>query len=107
SDGRHNWNNAAFMDLINKAGPEVDIAKRNQLYKDAEKLLVQDAGAIFAFQQFNVNLWRSYLAGETFKPGKVNVARGIGWPDFAAFDPGPIDTYVTKDVLKLRPNPPK
>ncbi len=106
-NGRHNWNNDKYAALLDQAGPETDIAKRDQVYKDAEKLLVTEAPGIFAFQQFNVNLWRPYLNGVTFQPGKVNTARGIGWPGFSSFNLGTYDTYVTKDVLKTRPNPPK
>ncbi len=107
TDGRHNWNNAKFMDLITKAGPETDPVKRDQMFKDAEKLLVEEAAGVFAFQQFDVVLWRQYISGVTFKPGKVNTARGIGFPSFTGFSPSMADTYVTKDVLTMRPNIPK
>ncbi len=105
--GRHNWNNQQYQTLLDQAGPEQDKAKRDQLYKDAEKLLVQEAPAVFALQQFDVWTWRPWVSGATFKPGKVNTARGIGFPGWGTFSPASIDTYVTKDVLQARPNPPK
>ena len=86
---------------------EPDKAKRDQMYLDAEKLLVEEVGAVFALQQFDVWVWKPYISGVTFQPGKVNTARGIGWPGFSSLDPGCIDTYITKNVADFRPEPPQ
>ena len=107
NDGRHNWNNDVYNDLINNALAEPDKAKRDQMYLDAEKLLVEEVGAVFALQQFDVWVWKPYISGVTFQPGKVNTARGIGWPGFSSLDPGCIDTYITKNVADFRPEPPQ
>ena len=107
TDGRHNWNNPKYEALLNQAKPELDKAKRDLLFQDAERLLATEAPAVFAFEEFYIVLWRSYLTGETFKPGKVNKSRGFNWPGVHAFGPGPTDTYVTREVLKTRPVPPK
>jgi ABC-type transport system substrate-binding protein len=105
--GRHNWNNATYDNLLRMAAPLTDKAKRDDLYRQAEKLLVEEAPAIWTHHQTQVNLWRPYLAGKSFAPGKVNTARGIAWPGFAAFSLIPQDLYVTKDAVTLRPTAPK
>lgn len=105
--GRHNWNNATYDELLRTAGPLTDVAKRDDLYRQAEKLLVEEAPAIWTHHETQVNLWRPYLAGASFAPGKVNTARGIAWPGFAAFSLIPQDLYVTKAVTAIRPTAPK
>ena len=105
--GRHNWNNDVYDGLLKSALAEPDKAKRDQMYLDAEKLLVEEVGGIFAIQQFDVWVWRPYVTGATFQPGKVNTARGIGWPGFSSLNLGVIDTYVTKNVTDFRPEPPQ
>lgn len=107
NDGRHNWNNNVYNELLKNALAEPDTAKRAQMYLDAEKLLVDEVGAVFALQQFDVWVWKPYVSGVTFQPGMVNTARGIGFPGFSGLNPGVIDTYVTKNVTDFRPEPPQ
>lgn len=105
--GRHNWNNDVYDGLLKSALAEPDKAKRDQMYLDAEQLLVDEVGGIFALQQFDVWVWKPYITGATFQPGKVNTARGLGWPGFSSLNLGVIDTYVTKNVTDFRPEPPQ
>jgi peptide/nickel transport system substrate-binding protein/oligopeptide transport system substrate-binding protein len=107
SNGRHNWNNANFQKLLDEAGPLTDIAKRNEMYRQAEKLLVQEAPAIWSHVQTDVALWRPYLTGDEFKGGKVNKSRGMSFPVNSSMGTTIQSVYVTKDVTTLRPNPPK
>lgn len=107
SNGRHNWNNAKYEEFLRTAGPLADKAKRDDLYRQAEKLLVEEAPAIWTHHETQVNLWRPYLAGKSFDPGKVNTAKGIAWPGFAALSLIAQDLYITDEVTKLRPTPPK
>jgi peptide/nickel transport system substrate-binding protein/oligopeptide transport system substrate-binding protein len=107
NNGRHNWNNDKYQKILDEAGPMADKAKRDALYKEAEKILVDEVGGIFALQQFDVWVWKPYISGISFKPGKVNKSNAVGWPGFSGLSLGAIDTYVTKDVAKFRPNPPK
>ena len=105
--GRHNWNSAAYTGLLAQAGPEQDKSKRDLLFKDAERLLVTEAPAVFAFQEFYIELWRPFLAGPNMRPGRVNKARGLGFLGNTALAAGLYDTYVTQEVTKTRPVPPK
>ena len=107
SNGRHNWNNANFQKLLDEAGPMTDTAKRNEMYRQAEKLLVEEAPAIWSHTQTDVALWRPYLTGDEFKGGKVNKSRGMSFPVNSSMGSTIQTVYVTKDVTALRPTPPK
>ena len=107
SKGRHNWNNEAYQKLLDEAGPMTDLAKRNNLYHQAEKLLVEEAPAIWSHHETNINLWRPYLAGESMEPGKINKARGVAFPGFSGLSTAPQTLYITQDVANYRPTPPK
>jgi peptide/nickel transport system substrate-binding protein/oligopeptide transport system substrate-binding protein len=104
--GRHNWNNEAYQKMLDEAGPMVDKAKRDALYRDAEKLLVEDVAGVFATWRTNVNLLKPYLKGKSLEAGAKNTVPGMSFPGFSNFALTPTDTYITKDVVQLRPNPP-
>ena len=64
SDGRHSWRNAEFDQLATEANSLVgDPERRTQLYKDAEKILVDDVGAVFFFHRIQGDLFKPYLQG--------------------------------------------
>ncbi|MCW1968396.1 MAG: peptide ABC transporter substrate-binding protein, partial [Anaerolineae bacterium] len=107
SNGRHNWNNANYQKLLDEAGPLTDTAKRNEMYRQAEKLLVEEAPAVWSHVQTDVALWRQYLTGDEFKGGKVNKSRGMSFPVNSSMGSTIQSVYVTKDALTMRPTPPK
>jgi ABC-type transport system substrate-binding protein len=64
SDGRHSWRNAEFDRIAREANSLVgDPAAREQLYRDAERILVDDVGAVFFFHRIQGNLFQPYLQG--------------------------------------------
>ncbi len=64
SDGRHSWRNAEFDEIATTANSLVgDPAAREQLYRDAERILVEDVGAVFFFHRIQGNLFQPYLQG--------------------------------------------
>ena len=69
SNGRHNWNNPAFDDLMTAAGAEVrDQERRIALYKDAERLLVEDVAGVFLWYRQRAQIWKPYLKGTALEP---------------------------------------
>lgn len=57
STGRHSWSNPEFDKLVADANVLVsDPAKRLQMYKDAEKIFVEDVGGIFIDHRIAGNL---------------------------------------------------
>jgi len=75
STGRHSWRNAKYDDLIQKANVLVgDPDKRTQMYKDAEKILVEDVGGVFLDHRIQGDLFQPYVKGDCFRPDKQGVS---------------------------------
>jgi ABC-type transport system substrate-binding protein len=92
---RHSWKSDTFDEMVTAAGREVDDTKRIDLYQQAERLLVEDVGAIFLTHQVIFQIWWPYLAGiPADKSGSV-VFR---WLDLSRFQ-----AYIRNDVDQLRP----
>ena len=92
---RHSWKSAKFDELVNAAGREVDEKKRIDLYQQAERLLVEDVGAIFLTHNVIFQIWWPYLTGiPADKSGNVV---------FRFLDLSRFQMYIRNDVDKLRP----
>jgi ABC-type transport system substrate-binding protein len=104
--GRHNWNNEAYQKLLDDAGPEKDVAKRNEMYKQAEMLLAESRYAIFIAFRTVPKMMKSYVSGASLLPGKLNTVPGMNWPDYATLANHPFEMYINKSVLEQRPTPP-
>jgi peptide/nickel transport system substrate-binding protein/oligopeptide transport system substrate-binding protein len=95
STGRHSWRNAEFDDLVTRANSLVgDPETRDQLYRDAERILVEDVGGIFIDHRIQGNLFQPYVAGgDCFKPD----AQGLSawhWGNDGCWG----TVYITNDV---------
>jgi ABC-type transport system substrate-binding protein len=62
------WVNADFDKLVTQAGTEADAVKRIALYQQAEKILVEQAAAVFLDYMNIFQIWWPYLVG--IKPNK-------------------------------------
>jgi len=91
---RHSWKSAKFDELVTTAGSEVDDAKRIDLYKQAERLLVEDVGAVFLTHQVIFQVWWPYVAGIAPSKDGNTVFR---WLDLSRFQ-----LYIRNDVDTLR-----
>jgi ABC-type oligopeptide transport system substrate-binding subunit len=60
---RHDWRNSEFDRLVDAANGEMDGARRYRLYTEAERLLAEDAGAVFVFHPVMAELRKPYLRG--------------------------------------------
>jgi len=76
--GRHSWSNPEYDELVREADSSEDWEKRIENYRKAEKILVQEAPAVFAFQQLYSAVWKTYLKGEGIEPDKKGIA---SWGD--------------------------
>lgn len=91
---RHAWKSEAFDKLVTDAGKEADVAKRLQMYMDAEKILCEEVGAAFLAHQVVFQAWWPWLVGmHPDKSGNV-VFR---WLDIARFQ-----MYIHKDVDTMK-----
>jgi ABC-type transport system substrate-binding protein len=80
--GRHSWTNPEFDQLISEATPLVsDPAKRDQMFRDAEKILVDDVGGIFLMHRWQGTLYQPYIMGDCFRTPDAIGITGLHWGD--------------------------
>lgn len=63
--GRLDWKNDAFDKLIDSAAVSNDMNARYKMFQDAEKILLQDAGAVPVWNPISHQLWKPYVKGLT------------------------------------------
>jgi len=74
--GRHTWYNKEFNDLVCKAGSIMgDEDKRNELYAQAEAILVRDAGLVPLWHPISNWVVKPYINGPVFEPDSKGVVR--------------------------------
>lgn len=76
--GRHNWNNAQYDALINKAnGIVTDQAKRLTVIQQAEQLLVSQVVGVFLWHPYITQLWKPFYNGYALQSRSI----GLDWTD--------------------------
>lgn len=60
---RHDWDNARFNDLIDRARGEIDRHRRMQFYEEAEEILTSDVGGAFLWHDHRFQLRKPWLKG--------------------------------------------
>jgi len=93
---RHPWKSEEFDKLVTDAGSEADVAKRIQMFMDAEKILVEDVGGVFLAHQVVFQIWWPWLVGMAANKEDNVVFR---WLDIARFQ-----MYIRNDVDELKAN---
>ena len=91
---RHPWKSDEFDTLVTAAGSESDVKKRIQQFQDAERLLVEDIGAIFLAHQVVFQIWWPWLVGMAPDKTANSVFR---WLDISRFQ-----MYIHKDVDEMK-----
>lgn len=72
SDGRHAWKSEKFEDLLRQADSEFESPeKRDDLFLQAERVLVEECPAVFVFHPTFWQLWKPFLVGQELEPNKV------------------------------------
>jgi len=105
SGGRHAWKNDQFDKLVTDATSLVgDNAKRDQEFKDAEKILVDDVGGIFIYHLTPGNIYKPYMKGSELEPDKTGVA-AWHWPNTESVGMLLYTLYVSNDVPATRKAP--
>jgi peptide/nickel transport system substrate-binding protein/oligopeptide transport system substrate-binding protein len=104
--GRHNWANATYDAMVNDASGELDPAKRTTMFQDAERLLVEEAPAVYIYHRLASDLIKPYVKGDVLEPNKAGMA-GLQWPGFSAFSDSISSLYITNEVLQYRSEPPR
>ncbi len=77
--GRQDWSNDIFDRIVIEAAAELDPAKRSQLYREAERVLVNDYAGGFVFHPDNIELRRPWVKGNELdrhgKPSPIDFTR--------------------------------
>jgi ABC-type transport system substrate-binding protein len=75
STGRHSWLNEEFDRLIREATPLVgDPELRDQMFRDAERILVEDVGSVFINHRWEGTLYQPYVMGDGFRtPDSIGI----------------------------------
>jgi peptide/nickel transport system substrate-binding protein/oligopeptide transport system substrate-binding protein len=95
STGRHSWRNAEFDALVTEANSLVgDPERRTDLYKQAERILVEDVGGIFLNHRIQGTLYQPYYKGAFREPNAQGVA---GWQWWNQWVYGTV--YISNDVM--------
>ena len=89
----HAWVNDAFDDLSREAGRTVDAAQRIAKYAEAERILVEDVGAVFLSHNYLYDMWWPHIAGIPFNEDGLQVYRPSRTP---------YQMYIRDDFAKWR-----
>ena len=80
SGGRHSWKNEEFDRIVGAASHLVgDPERRQQLFRDAERILVDDVGGIFIAHRWQGDLFKPYVLGDSFRKPDANGVYGRFW----------------------------
>ncbi len=72
--GRHTWYNQEYNNLLCEAGAILgDEAKRNELYRQAERILVEDVALVPIYHGIFVAMVKPDIAGPILEPGEDGV----------------------------------
>ncbi len=85
STGRHSWKNDEFDRLVEQASSMVgDPQKRDQTFRDAEKILVDDVGGIFIDHRWQGDMVKPWLQGEGFRQPDSQGIAAFHWGNDSA-----------------------
>ncbi len=102
STGRHAWKNPEFDKMVSDATSMVgDTAKRDQMFKDAEKILVSDAGGVFIYHVTPGAIYKPYMKGSELDADQTGVA-AWHWPFIESGCMLVYTLYVSNDVPASR-----
>lgn len=85
SSGRHSWKNDEFDNLVTEASAMVgDPEARDQMFRDAEEILVDDVGGVFIGHRWQGNLLQPYILGDAFRVPDSQGIAGFHWGNDSA-----------------------
>jgi ABC-type transport system substrate-binding protein len=96
--GRHPWSNAEYDELVSEASSSLAPAEeRNAIFQEAEKVLVTDVPAVFAYFLTPNQLIKPYIVGEALTPDKTGIA-AVHWPGLGLDSTAIQGIYMSKDA---------
>jgi peptide/nickel transport system substrate-binding protein/oligopeptide transport system substrate-binding protein len=73
--GRLDWVNEEFDKLVDEGAPETDLEKRFAIFQQAEKVLLEDCGAVMVYYPINHQLWKPWVKGVV--PNKSGITQWV------------------------------
>jgi peptide/nickel transport system substrate-binding protein/oligopeptide transport system substrate-binding protein len=96
STGRHSWKNDEFDAFIREASSKTDdLAKRTEMFQEAEQILVDDVGGIFIAHRWQGDLLQPYVQGVGFREPDAQGIAAWHWGNDGNWG----DIYISKDVV--------
>ena len=105
STGRHNWFNKKFDEMVLSASESTD-PNRIKVFQDAERLLCEEAPAVFIYHRTVADIYKPYVVGECFEPNIAGFS-GLQWPGFTSMSDSLQTLYMSNEVTKYRKAPPR
>lgn len=98
SGGRHSWSNEEYDRLVNEATTSLeDEEARTAMFQDAERILVEDVPAVWAYFETPIQLVKPYVVGPGLEPD-VNDITAVHWPEFVGFGTAIEEIYISADA---------
>ncbi len=97
--GRHPWSNEEYDRLYDEASNFLgDPEERINMFKEVERILVEDVPAVFTYFQTPIQLIKPYVGGPALEPD-VNGIAAWHWPGFfGGANPNVRELYITADA---------
>lgn len=96
--GRHPWSNADFDALVDEAASFLgDEAERNGMFQEAERILVEDVPAVWAYFLTPNQLIKSYVTGPALEADSNGIA-AIHWPGMAVNGSALYEIWMSSDA---------
>lgn len=96
--GRHPWSNEEYDRLVNEATTSLeDEETRMAMFQEAERVLVEDVPAVWAYFETPIQLVKPYIVGPGLEPD-VNGIAAVHWPGFATTGTAIEELYISADA---------
>jgi peptide/nickel transport system substrate-binding protein/oligopeptide transport system substrate-binding protein len=76
------------------------------VFQDAERLLCEEAPAVFIYHRTVADIYKPYVVGECFEPNIAGFS-GLQWPGFTSMSDSLQTLYMSNEVTKYRKAPPR
>jgi ABC-type transport system substrate-binding protein len=106
STGRHNWWNTTYDDMVNSAAESTDQEGRIKVFQDAERLLVEEAPAVWIYHRTVADLFKPYVVGPAFEPNVAGFS-GLQWPGFSSMSNSLQGIYNSSAISEFRTEVPE
>lgn len=96
--GRHPWSNEEFDRLVNEGSTSLeDEETRMALFQEAERILVADVPAVWAYFETPIQLVKPYMTGPGLEPD-VNGIAAVHWPGFSTAGTAIEEIYMSANA---------